>query len=88
MRITSAEEAVRVIKSGDRVFVHGGAATPAQLVLSMTARANDVEPFAYLQHLFERLPAATTVEEIEALLPWNVKAVLPAQPISPASAAA
>ena len=38
----------------------------------MTARANDVEPYAYLNYLFEHLPAAGTVEQIEALLPWNV----------------
>jgi IS66 C-terminal element len=34
------------------------------------------EPFEYLMYMFEHLPAATTVEELEALLPWNVKAVL------------
>ena len=48
--------------------------------LVMTARLNDVEPFAYLSHLFERLPMATTVEALEALLPWNVKPALEAQP--------
>ena len=42
MRITSAEEAVKIIKSGDRVFVHGGAATPAQLVIAMTNRADEL----------------------------------------------
>lgn len=64
------------------LFAHDrvGAQASANLYsLVMTARANDVEPFAYLSYLFERLPAATTVEEIEALLPWNVKAVLQAQ---------
>jgi hypothetical protein len=54
----------------------------------MTARANDLEPFAYLQDLFERLPAATTVAEIEALLPWNAKPVSNASAASPASAVA
>jgi hypothetical protein len=29
--------------------------------------------------LFEHLPAASTVEQVEALLPWNVKAVLDEQ---------
>ena len=37
-----------------------------------TAKANGVEPFAYLQHLFTRLPAAQTVEDYDKLLPWNV----------------
>jgi transposase len=54
-----------------------GATASANLYsLVMSARANGVEPFAYLEYLFERLPQATTVEMIEALLPWNVKAAL------------
>jgi hypothetical protein len=44
--------------------------------LVMTARANGVEPFEYLSELFERLPAAATLEAIEELVPWNVKPVL------------
>jgi transposase len=56
--------------------------------LVMTARANGVEPFAYLQELFERLPAATTVAEIETLLPWNAKRADHASSASLASAAA
>ena len=31
-----------------------------------------------LRCLFARLPHAKTVEDFEALLPWNVKAALPA----------
>ena len=50
-----------------------GAQASANLYsLVMTARANEVEPYAYLNYLFEHLPAASTVEQIEALLPWNV----------------
>jgi hypothetical protein len=30
----------------------------------------------YLSYLFEHLPRAATVDAIEALLPWNLKAVL------------
>jgi hypothetical protein len=37
-----------------------------------TARANELEPYAYLRRLFAELPAAQTVEHIEALLPWNI----------------
>jgi transposase len=72
------------------LFAHDkvGAQASANLYsLVMTARANDLEPFAYLQDLFARLPAATTVAEIEALLPWNAKAVLQAHHASPASPA-
>jgi transposase len=57
-----------------------GAQASANLYsLVMTCRANDIEPYAYLNHLFEHLPAASTVEQIEALLPWNAKVVLDEQ---------
>jgi transposase len=55
-----------------------GAQASANLFsLVTTARVNDVEPFAYLNYLFERLPTASTMEELEALLPWNAKAAVP-----------
>ena len=57
-----------------------GAQASANLYsLVMTCRANDVEPYAYLNYLFEHLPAASTVAQVEALLPWNLKAVLDEQ---------
>lgn len=37
-----------------------------------TAKANGLEPFAYLRHLFTELPTAKTVDDYEKLLPWNV----------------
>ena len=39
-----------------------------------TAKANGLEPYAYLRLIFEKLPQATTLADIEALLPWNVHA--------------
>ena len=57
-----------------------GAQASANLFsLVMTARANRVEPFEYLSEVFAQLPAATTVEAIEALLPWNLKPILDAR---------
>ncbi|HRA68486.1 MAG TPA: 4-hydroxybutyrate CoA-transferase, partial [Caldilinea sp.] len=56
MRITSAEEAVRVIKSNDRVFVHGAVATPVQLILAMTARAAELRDVEIV-HLHTEGPA-------------------------------
>ena len=38
----SGEEAVKLIKSRDRVFVHGGAATPHYLLKKMTERASEL----------------------------------------------
>ncbi len=37
----SGEDAVKVIKSFDKVFVHGGAATPHYLLKTMVERAED-----------------------------------------------
>ena len=41
-----------------------------------TAKANNVEPSIYLKEVFTRLPAATCVEDVEALLPWNITKVV------------
>ena len=52
-----------------------GATASANLYsLIETAKANGLEPHAYLTHLYTELPNATTVEAVEALLPWNIKA--------------
>jgi len=42
--------------------------------LVKTAKANGVEPHAYLTMLLERLPHAQGVEDFEALLPWKLGA--------------
>jgi len=38
-----------------------------------TAKANGLEPYAYMRCLFAQLPKAESVEEIEALLPGNIE---------------
>jgi len=43
--------------------------------LLQTAKANGHEPYAWLRRVMRDLPAAKTVEEIEALLPWNLHAM-------------
>jgi transposase len=72
------ENAIRPFVIGRRNWLFcdtpAGAAASARLYsLVETARANDIEPHAYLTHLFTHLPAATTADHFEALLPWNVK---------------
>ena len=42
MKIVSADDAVSVLNSGDRVFVHTAAAAPQALVDAMTARADEL----------------------------------------------
>lgn len=38
-----------------------------------TAKANGVEPYLWLLRVLTDLPAAKSVEDVEALLPWNFK---------------
>jgi transposase len=51
--------------------VSGAKASTHLYSLVQTARANELEPYAYLRRLFAELPTAQTLEQIEALLPWN-----------------
>jgi hypothetical protein len=37
-----------------------------------TAKINNIEPWHYLNLVFKELPNATSVDQIETLLPWNV----------------
>jgi transposase len=52
--------------------VKGAIASANLYSLVETAKANRVEPHAYLSLLFARLPHATTVQDFEALLPWKL----------------
>ena len=40
--------------------------------LVQSAKANGVEPYLWLHRVLRELPAAKTVEDVEALLPWNL----------------
>ena len=53
--------------------VRGVKASANLYSLIETAKANELEPYAYLRYLFAELPKAETVEAIEALLPGNLK---------------
>ena len=37
-----------------------------------TARANGIDPFAYLRYVIKTMPTLRTAAEIECLLPWNM----------------
>lgn len=52
--------------------VAGATASANLYSLVETAKANHLEPHAYLSLIFTQLPTLTTVEDYEALLPWNV----------------
>ncbi len=50
----------------------GAHASAAIYSLIETAKANSLEPYWYLKHLFKHLPKAMTSEEFEVLLPHNI----------------
>jgi transposase len=52
--------------------VRGAEASANLYTVIETAKANGIEPYAYLRHVFAELPKATTLEDIEALLPGRV----------------
>jgi transposase len=57
----------------------GGAARWATICsLITTAKLNNVEPFAYLRDVLERLSNGHTMSRIDDLLPWNWVPVLTA----------
>jgi len=74
-----AENAIRPFACGRRAWLFadtpaGADASAVHYSLIQTARLNGLEPYAYLNYVFKKLPYAETVEDIEALLPWHVKA--------------
>jgi 4-hydroxybutyrate CoA-transferase len=64
-RVTSAAGAVAEIRSGDRIFVHGGCATPHVLLEALAARADALRDVR-LVHLHTEGPALTAVPGLES----------------------
>lgn len=78
------ENQIRPFAQGRRAWLfaqnpYGAKASANLYSLVSCARVNGLEPYAYLVHLLEELPKTTTADALEALLPWNVKAVLQAR---------
>ncbi len=61
MSLTTPALAVRLVKSGDRVFVHGGSAVPATLLTALADRAADLEDVELIHLHLNGDGAATTV---------------------------
>jgi transposase len=77
-----AENAIRPFALGRRNWlfadtVKGAKASAMLYSIVSTARANGLEPYAYLRRLFAQLPKAKTVEDFEALLPFNAGLAVP-----------
>jgi transposase len=75
-----AENAIRPFVIGRKAWLFSdtpAGANASAIIYSMveTAKANGLDPYAWLRRVMRDLPAARTVEEIEALLPWNLHAM-------------
>jgi transposase len=73
-----AENAIRPFVLGRKNWlfsnsVKGAKASASLYSIIETAKANGVEAYAYLRHIFTELPKAQSLEEFDALLPWNFK---------------
>ena len=75
------ENAIRPFCVGRRGWlfsdtVDGANASANLYSLVETCKANRIDPYRYLTWLFQRLPLAKTVDDYDALLPWNMPADL------------
>lgn len=70
------ENAIRPLAVGRKNWLFAGSPRGARasaifFSLIETAKANGLEPFAYLRHLFEMIPKAEGTEDFKQLLPQN-----------------
>jgi len=73
----AAENAIRPFVIGRKNWLFsasqkGAVASGNLYSVIETAKANGLEPYAYLKRIFTELPNAKTLEQIESLLPWNL----------------
>jgi transposase len=73
----AAENAIRPFVIGRKNWLFSasqkGAVASANLYSVIeTAKANGLEPYAYLKRIFTELPNAKTLEQMESLLPWSL----------------
>jgi transposase len=73
-----AENAIRPFAVGRRNWLfsdtpRGASASATCFSLVETAKANGLEPYAYLRDVLQGIGSADTLEKLEMLLPWNMK---------------
>ncbi|KPY04209.1 Transposase IS66 [Pseudomonas amygdali pv. mori] len=78
----AAERAIRPFAIGRKAWLFSdrpkGATASAQIYsLVETAKLNGQEPYTRLRYVLERLPQAGSVEDYEALSPWNYSPEMP-----------
>ena len=72
------ENAIRPFVIGRKAWLFsdrpaGARASAVIYSLVQTAKANGLEPYTWLRRVLRDLPAAQSVEAVEALLPWNLR---------------
>ncbi len=72
-----AERAIKPFTIGSKNWLFQNTPTGAYASATMyslieTAKANNLEPYRYMELLFREIPKSKTREELEKLLPWNV----------------
>jgi len=72
-----AENAIRPFVVGRKAWLfadtpQGAHASAVCYSIVESAKLNGLEPYHYLHTLLSKLPYAETLEQIEALLPWNI----------------
>ena len=72
-----AENAIRPFAIGRKAWLfadttQGANASATCYSLIETAKANNLELYAYILHILNHIGCADMVEKVEALLPWNV----------------
>ena len=72
-----AENAIRPFAIGRKAWLfadtsHGARASATCYSLIETAKANGLEPAAYIEFILSHIAEADTLEKLERLLPWNI----------------
>lgn len=73
-----AENAIRPFAVGRKAWLfadtsQGAKASATCYSLTETAKANSLEPSAYIHHVLRHIADADTLEKLETLLPWNAE---------------
>jgi transposase len=71
-----AENAIRPFAIGRKAWLfadtpHGARASATCYSLIETAKANGIDPYAYIKYILDHIADADTPEKLDALLPWN-----------------
>ena len=76
----AAENAIRPFVVGRRAWLFadtpaGAHASAVLYSLIQTAKLNGLEPYTWIKTVLEKLPLANSIDDYDALLPWNLHPV-------------